>query len=237
MGLTAIKKESIGEQVLAQMKEQILNGDWKEGEKIPSENQLCESFGVSRVTVRQAIQKLVALGLLETRLGEGSFVKGFNLESFIRGVIPADYLTASDLVEIMRFRLHFEPMVAGWAAVSVTDGQIAEMEETLRQMMENQDDYDRYVTYDNEFHMLLTRSTGNQIVSFISDMNKDVMLQSMKIITEGFGTSHGINCHRRIIDALRERDSERARQEMFFHVDYSMRYYEETILKGTSEDR
>ena len=91
MALTAIKKESIGEQVLAQMKEQILNGEWKEGMKIPSENQLCDTFGVSRVTVRQAIQKLVAQGLLETRLGEGSYVKGFDLGSFIRGVIPVSY--------------------------------------------------------------------------------------------------------------------------------------------------
>lgn len=236
MGLTAIKKESIGEQVLAQMKEQILNGGWKEGEKIPSENQLCETFGVSRVTVRQAIQKLVALGLLETRLGEGSFVKGYNLESFIKGVVPAEYLTADDLVEIMRFRLHFEPMVAGWAAAAVTDEQIVRMEETLRGMMEDQEDYNQYVKYDNDFHMLLTQSTGNQIASFISEMNKDVMLQSMKIITEGFGTAHGINCHRRIIDALRERDAEKARQEMFFHVDYSMRYYEDTVLKGMKEN-
>lgn len=231
MGLTAIKKESIGEQVLAQMKEQILNGDWKEGEKIPSENQLCETFGVSRVTVRQAIQKLAALGLLETRLGEGSFVKGFNLESFIKGVIPSEYLTGQDLVEIMQFRMHFEPMVAAWAAVRVTDEQIAEMEATLQAMMNSQDDYERYITYDNAFHMLLARSTGNQIAAFISEMIKDVMLQSMRIITDGFGPSHGINCHRRLIDALRDRDAEKARQEMYFHVEYSMRYYVDTVSR------
>lgn len=230
MGLTAIKKESIGEQVLSQMKEQILSGDWKEGEKIPSENQLCETFGVSRVTVRQAIQKLAALGLLETRLGEGSFVKGFNLESFIKGVIPSEYLTGQDLVEIMMFRMHFEPMVAAWAASSVTDEQIAEMEATLHAMVENQDDYEKYITYDNAFHMLLARSTGNQVAAFISEMIKDVMLQSMRIITDGFGPSHGINCHRRLIDALRDRDAEKARQEMYFHIEYSMRYYVDTVL-------
>ena len=237
MGLTAIKKESIGEQVLSQMKEQILNGDWKEGEKIPSENQLCETFGVSRVTVRQAIQKLVALGLLETKLGEGSFVKGFNLESFIKGVIPADYLSGSDLVEIMRFRMHFEPMVAAWAASSVTEEQIAKMEETLFLMTKHQNDYEQYVIHDNEFHMLLASSTGNQVAAFMGEMLRDVMLQSMKIITGGFGPSHGINCHRRIIDALKEGDMEKARQEMLFHIEYSMRYYVDTVLDEKQEDR
>lgn len=226
MGLTAIKKESIGEQVLAQMKEQILSGEWKEGTKIPSENQLCDTFGVSRVTVRQAIQKLVALGLLETRLGEGSYVKGFNLESFIKGVIPPEYLTTGDLIEVMRFRVHFEPMVAAWAALSVTDAQIEEMEETLRNMIAYEEDHEKYVVYDNEFHMLLTRSTENQIASFFGEMIKNVMTQSMKVITESFGTDHGIQCHRRIIDALKEHDAEKARQEMFYHVDHRMKEYE-----------
>lgn len=227
MALTAIKKESIGEQVLAQMKEQILNGEWKEGMKIPSENQLCDTFGVSRVTVRQAIQKLVAQGLLETRLGEGSYVKGFDLGSFIRGVIPSEYLSPSDMIELMHFRVHFEPMVASWAASSVTEEQIEEMEETLRNMIAYQEDHDKYVVFDNEFHLILTRSTGNQIASFFGEMIKDVMTQSMKIITEGFGTDHGIQCHRRIIDALKEHDAEKVRQEMFFHVDHSMKEYEE----------
>lgn len=234
MGLTAVKKESVGEQVLAQMKEQILSGDWKEGEKIPSENQLCETFGVSRVTVRQAIQKLVAQGLLETKLGEGSFVKGFNLDSFIKGVIPADYLKYQDLLEIMHFRIHFEPMVAAWAAVSVTEEQIRELEEVLQRMIDSQDNYEQYVAYDNEFHMLLTQSTGNQIAAFISEMIKEVMARSMLIVTEGIGPEHGIVCHRKLIETLRAHDSERARQEMLFHVDYCMEYYEEHILNGDS---
>ena len=237
MGLTAIKKESIGEQVLAQMKEQILSGDWKEGEKIPSENQLCETFGVSRVTVRQAIQKLVAQGLLETRLGEGSFVKGFNLETFIKGVIPADYLSGNDLVEIMHFRLQFEPMVAAWASNCITETQLSQMEEIIISMEKYGDEPEQYIKFDNEFHMLLAQSTGNQVAAFIGEMLRDVMVQSMRIITEAFGTSHGINCHRRIIDALRVRNSEVARQEMFFHIDYSMRYYIDTVLKEDEEDR
>ena len=67
MNLKAVKKVNIGDQVYNQMKDQIMSGVWVPGEKIPSENQLMEVFGVSRGTVRQAIQKLSAVGLLETR--------------------------------------------------------------------------------------------------------------------------------------------------------------------------
>ncbi|MFQ9704886.1 MAG: FadR/GntR family transcriptional regulator [Enterocloster clostridioformis] len=69
MNLKAVKKVNIGDQVYNQMKDQIMSGVWVPGEKIPSENQLMEVFGVSRGTVRQAIQKLSAVGLLETRRG------------------------------------------------------------------------------------------------------------------------------------------------------------------------
>ena len=74
-GVKPIKRVSVGEQVFTQLKELLVQGEWKPGEKLPSENELAAQFGVSRITVRQALQKLGALGLVETRLGEGSFVK------------------------------------------------------------------------------------------------------------------------------------------------------------------
>ena len=59
-----------------QLREQILSGGWKPGDKLPSENELAAQFGVSRVTVRNALQRLSGLGLLETRFGEGSLHPG-----------------------------------------------------------------------------------------------------------------------------------------------------------------
>ena len=64
MAIQKISRDSISDQVFVQMKEQILEGEWKPGEKIPSENELARQFGVSRVTVRNALQKLSALELL-----------------------------------------------------------------------------------------------------------------------------------------------------------------------------
>ena len=74
MAIQKISRASIGDQVYQQMKDQIVNGEWKAGDRLPSENELAEQFGVSRVTVRGALQKLAALGLIETKLGDGSYV-------------------------------------------------------------------------------------------------------------------------------------------------------------------
>ena len=73
MAIKKVVKSSVSQQVFDQLREQILSGSWKPGQKLPSENELAAQFGVSRVTVRNALQKLSGLGLLETRFGEGSF--------------------------------------------------------------------------------------------------------------------------------------------------------------------
>ena len=72
--LKRIKTESLRSQVYMQLKSQLMEGVWKVGERLPSENELCNILGVSRVTVRAAIQQLEILGLVETKHGGGNFV-------------------------------------------------------------------------------------------------------------------------------------------------------------------
>ena len=100
MNLKAVKKVNIGDQVYNQMKDQIMSGVWVPGEKIPSENQLMEVFGVSRGTVRQAIQKLSAVGLLETRRGEGSYVGQLGLANYFQSAVSAAFLNEDELKEV-----------------------------------------------------------------------------------------------------------------------------------------
>ena len=81
-----VNKVSIVDQICTTMKEAIRDGVWEENEKIPSETELAEIYGVSRLSVRAALQKLSALGIIETRVGEGSFVRSFSLKPIIREI-------------------------------------------------------------------------------------------------------------------------------------------------------
>ena len=69
-----IQKTNVTEQIVAYYKQQILNGTWKVGEKIPSENQLCGELGVSRASIRSAVKELIGLGVLESMHGKGTFL-------------------------------------------------------------------------------------------------------------------------------------------------------------------
>ena len=81
-----IRRLSVVDQVSDSIKQSLLDQVWKEGDKLPSEGELAEYYGVNRLSVRMALQKLSTLGLIETRVGEGSFVAHFSVQPIFRGV-------------------------------------------------------------------------------------------------------------------------------------------------------
>ena len=223
--LRPIKKVNIGDQVYEQMKAQIVSGSWPANEKIPSENQLMEIFGVSRTSVRQAIQKLVAIGYLETRRGEGSYVRDMGLDSYFRGMIPASCLKKENLKEIFTFRTLFECGVAEMAARYATDEQIERLRENLDQMLLNTGKLDKYVEIDFEFHALLGECTCNTLVREIYKIIGEILKVTMGKITDGIGYDHGVKCHRLILEAIENHDPDQAREVMRYHVDKNTELY------------
>lgn len=81
-------KTTLSTQIVEEIKQRVIDNTWKENEKLPSEKELSEEFQVNRLTVRIAINKLNALGLLETRTGEGTFVRKLNIYNYINQIIP-----------------------------------------------------------------------------------------------------------------------------------------------------
>ena len=154
MGIVEIKKTNVGEQVYQQMKNQILAGEWRPGEKIPSEHMLMNMFSVSRGTVRQAVQKLAGENLIETRRGEGSFVRVNRLADYFR---PAFLFSVDnhEMEEIYAFRSMFESATAEAAARKATPAQIRRLERNYTRMCQETDHYEQYVHTDLEFHMII----------------------------------------------------------------------------------
>lgn len=218
MSLKAVKKVSIGDQVYDQMKEQIMSGSWTFGEKIPSENQLMDIFGVSRGTVRQAIQRLTAVGLMETRRGEGSFVKQLGLSNYFQGAVPAAFLSEEEMKEVFDFRLLFECGVAEMAAENATDDQIHKLEKNYQKMLQNLGNFEKYVEIDFDFHCLLGECTYNTLVRQMYKTIADTLIMSIERATEIVGYEHGRKYHGQILEAIRSHDPVAAREAMRNHV-------------------
>ena len=228
MAIQKVQKASVSDQVFRQMQEQILEGAWKPGEKIPSENELAELFGVSRVTVRNALQKLAALGLLETRFGEGSFVREAEASLLFQPVIPAAYLGNKKLEEILQFRWMVEGPVCEEACRLAGPEATEELGQIYREMEKNREDLSRFARYDYQFHLKLAEITGNSILTQMYRIINDVMENAFDRIVLARGSAAGLHYHGEILKAFQSGDAQKAGGAMREH----MRDLWETYCRG-----
>ncbi|WP_101697561.1 FadR/GntR family transcriptional regulator [Clostridium minihomine] len=228
MALQAIKKTNISEQVFNQLKQQLLDGTWTPGQKLPSENELCAAFGVSRITVRQALQKLTVLGLLETRLGEGSFVREFTPGHYMNEMIPAMYLGASSVEEIFEFRVIMEVEVAGIAARKATDADIERLSQSLKRMTDIRGDINAYTKEDFHFHMILAEISGNSLVIHLMGLLTDVLEAAIQNVTRTIGEDSGLKYHNLLLEAIKIHNYDMAKTVMREHVEIALKNFKAT---------
>lgn len=219
MAITPIKKESISDQVFEQLKANLIDGTWKPGDKIPSENELTEAFGISRVTVRQALSRLAALGLIETRLGEGSFVREIKPAVYMQGMIPYIYLSEDSTREVLHFRLLTEPEYAADAAEKLTEEERKMLKQTLKDMEQYQNEVEKYVESDAKFHAIIAEATGNSLVIQLNMIIQDTLKRNIQELSLKVGAENGLKYHRRLIHVFEEKNGQEARKIMREHLD------------------
>lgn len=212
-----IKRPSVGEQVCEQLKEHLFAGRWKPGEKIPSEHELAQAFGVSRVTIREAILRLSSLGLLESRFGGGTYVREITAGLNISPIVPAAYLDTKSILDVIEYRLVVEVRTAGLAALRATPENIAVLEETWKAMDRNKHDQRLFAEADLDFHLELSRITKNSMLIETLNVIRSVLSQVMYVAIQARGT-RGLHYHRLLIDAIAAHDERRAMDIMEEHI-------------------
>ena len=218
MEIKPIRRTSISDQVSMQIKQLILDKDWKPGERIPSETELAELFGVSRVSVREALLKLNAIGLLESRFSGGNYVREVGADIYLNAIIPAAYVSSNSLLELLEFRQVMEAKQAGLAARKAKPEDVARLEEIHKDMVKNAGNLEAFSEADLRLHIELARITQNSLLVACMELIRDVLGENMQKLVAQRGYESGINDHRQILAAIRENDERRAIQVMDDHV-------------------
>jgi len=216
--LKRVKHESVRTQIYEQLKAQVLHRVWLPGSKLPSENELAQELGVSRVSVREGLQRLVSLGLLETRHGEGTFVRGYSAETSMNALLPMLALNPTDIFDVLEYRRIMEKGTVALVAEKGTAEDIAELKRAYAVMVEQQSDIAGFAYADLEFHLVLAKASGNPIIMKVNSIIKDVLSVSMENIVRTLGTRDGLYYHQRIIEAVEAHDPKRAESIMEEHV-------------------
>ena len=215
------KRTTVSEIIFEDLKERIVAGEWKPGERIPSENKLCELTGASRVSVRAAIQKLSSLGLVESKQGGGTFVCALSGEQHLNSVIPYFALSQPDRTSMFEFRRIVEVEGAALAALRADAKQIAAMHEATEKMASatTPDDITRY---DLEFHYLIMQASRNSILVKVFEVLRDTYFALLHDNVTHLGAS-GAPYHHMITAAIESRDADLARLLMEKHLSNVLR--------------
>ena len=218
MALKTISKRNISDVVYEQLMENLIAGEWKPGDKIPSENELAAQLQVSRISVRSALQRLSSLGLVESRQGEGTFVCEFSGAQYANNLIPLIVFERSDMQDLMEFRNILDSEIAALAALRATDTDIALLHQNYQRHMAAEGDVTKCADYDSEFHCLLAAATHNALFHKVYQVFQPVFRKNMHQIVSIMGVSGARVNHAAILAAVEQHDPEAARAAMQTHV-------------------
>lgn len=245
-----LKKENLGDQISYLLRERIIAGEWEIGEKIPSENELASYFSVSRLTIRLALQKLLALGMLETRIGEGTFVKEFDYHWYINEI--SDILVEHEMLDdVQEFRRLIEIGSAQLAMNTATEEQIQDLIDTsilyenFRFDPSKDIDYnvEKQASLDYNFHYKICVISNNSLLKLAYSIAKKPIIEYLKTIIksrwenylektnaeihEGFVFPS--NAHYRMAQTIRDKDLEEFKEIYYKMVNYKAKDYYNSI--------
>lgn len=215
-----IEKQNVADTVYYKMLNMIIEGEWRQGAMIPSENELREAFSVSRDTVRQAVHRLSALGILRSRQGKGTYVKKIDTSFYMNLLVPAVFLSKDDGISILEFMKAIQVESVRMACQRAGDQEIAVLEEYLQKMKSaSNSDYDSFFDYDMGYHCYLVKLSGNSLFNKSMEIIGEVLHVYLRDIVAVHGSDKSIQQHEDCFLALKARNTEKAAGIMVEHYD------------------
>lgn len=227
----------ISEEIVEQIKLAIRTGQLSPGDRLPPERDLTERFGVSRVSVRDALRILEAGGLIEIRVGArgGAYVTAPSSELVGEGIANMVMLKALTPAEVAEARLVFELAIVPLVCERATEEDLAFLteicEESKRALAAGKYEMQLSAT----FHIALARATHNAAIELLIESFRGPLLMSLeraRQVVPTMGRS-GVQEHAALVDAIRQRDAERARHIMERHLRRTARRLARTTGPGS----
>lgn len=209
-----LPKISRVDQVYSALVNSIVKREWEPGDRIPAEAEIAEMYGVNKLTVRMALQKLNVVGILETRVGEGSFVKKFNLADYFTEINDINLLSNTQ-EEIAEFRSVLQVgsvLLAQKLPKQELAERLEQLEDICQKMAEclEQDDIEGFQTLDQQFHSMICKLSNNKMMVTIAQATEQLIREyteksALRSIKAG-RKKELLDFHRFIVDSLKKGD-------------------------------
>lgn len=217
--LTPVIRTTLTADICRQMVSHLIRGVWSAGEKIPAERDLCQQLGVGRASLREALKALEIMGMIETRLGDGTYVcerSEFFSRPLLWAIVSCSEANVNELVEA---RILIEVELAGMAAERASRDDIELLGNLLNRMIKVKKSHQEFVQADVEFHIALADAASNKILMNALQLIRNLLQRWIlsAVATKGVAEKACAQ-HKRILAAIKIGDGAAARKEMSKHL-------------------
>ncbi len=226
-------RDSLSKKISHEIELAINSKVLKEGDKLPTEFELCKQFGVSRTSLREALRTLSAKGLISVEKGRGIYVKKISsdtvtdpMQNYLKFKIGMPYV-----LEVIEARRIIEPEIARSAALNRTDEDIEKMKSDINKLKIYEGGPEGLAHVDMEFHLNIAHATQNRLIPLmVKPVFRLMPMIKSKIISDiPNAIESAIVWHKKILDAIIEKDPHKAYEEMKHHLVIAHEHAEEML--------
>jgi GntR family transcriptional repressor for pyruvate dehydrogenase complex len=228
--VTPIVRTTLSAAVFEQLISFVVNGHWKAGDRIPPERDLCVELGIARTSLREALKAMELVGMLDSRVGDGTFVcprSEFLAQPMLWAFTGTDH---DELKDVLEARALLEEDLAALATIRASDAEIIQIGEIIEGTKARVAEGQPILELDLAFHSVIASAARNNVLSnavqLLRNMQRQWILLKLQLPNV---PSDVLREHGAIYKAIRNRDVEGARAAMRDHLAHSGRLVEQVV--------
>lgn len=221
--LKPIKQSKLSDEIVAQIQDCIKNRELQPNDVLPSEREMAKILDVSRPPLREALNKLEAMGFIKIQRGRRVIVKSIG-DAMLPGMLAKAIADDTDLsMQLLEVRKVLESWAASQACRFATEDELRELQDTCKEMYEDFRKTDLGLGSDAKFHMSIYKATHNVVFTHLMSTLFDLLWQSQKVARNIILSKEGnlealVSQHLAILEAIKARDEASARKGMLSHL-------------------
>jgi DNA-binding FadR family transcriptional regulator len=220
----AVGRQTLSQAVSAAVLERIRTGEFAPGDRLPTEKVLMQEYGVGRNSVREAVQALVTLRIVEVRPGRGATVIGIEPEDALDAEMVSVLLKEEAVEDLYAFRRLLEVEIAARAAEKATTKDIEEIEHRLRAFQLAFTEGAPVSRSDDEFHAAIARASHNAVYATMMDAVSGLIANARRLTERvPWATERAAVEHERLFAAIKAHDPVAAADAMRTHLDSAIK--------------
>jgi GntR family transcriptional regulator, transcriptional repressor for pyruvate dehydrogenase complex len=234
-----LNRNNVAKQIADLIITSIVEGKLKTGDQLPNERALAMEYGVSRVPLREALSSLRQMGVIVTKHGIGTFINDVNATFLMNQLSAYLFLQEKPVIEVIQLRRLIEVESARLAAIHITDEELEKLKvaeiyarEELFKLREGADN--SFNAADLQFHRAIAEASHNSLfVQFLESIHGTLHIHQVLSQKEPQPIDDVAKYHRKVVEAIQERDSGKSAQMMLNHINR----IEELILRAFSKKK